>query len=119
KAEVLSGYRKSLYYEGVRKLNAYTGVVSRPGFSRELVDKVLEEGGELSVTQLLHCRVRYLTDGVVIGGQEFVDRMLCEHSQFSRLRRKRGAREMKSGRCRWNGLYAAGELRATVISSTQ
>ncbi|MFO7937319.1 MAG: transposase, partial [Kiritimatiellia bacterium] len=64
KAEVLSGYRKSLYYEGVRKLNAYTGVVSRPGFSRELVDKVLEEGGELSVTQLLHCRVRYLTDGV-------------------------------------------------------
>ncbi|MFO7936618.1 MAG: transposase [Kiritimatiellia bacterium] len=119
KAEVLSKYRKSLYYEGVRKLNEYTGAVSKPGFAREVVDRVLDEdeGGELSVTQLLHCKVRYFSDGVVIGGKQFVDRMLNEHSQFSRLRRKRGAKKMKSGQCQWEGLCVAGELRSTVVSA--
>ncbi|MFO7937694.1 MAG: hypothetical protein R6V06_08845, partial [Kiritimatiellia bacterium] len=69
-------------------------------------------GGELSAAQLLHCRVRYLTDGVVIGGRGFVDRILNEHSQFSPLRRKRGAKVMKSGQYRWGGLCVAGELRS-------
>jgi putative transposase len=118
KGKVLSKYRQSLYYEGVRKLNEYTGAVSKPGFAREVVDKVLDEGGELRVTQLLHCRVRYLTDGVVIGGKEFVDKMLNEHSQFSRLRRKRGAKKMQSGQFQWNGLCVAGELRPTASSSS-
>ncbi len=114
KGKVLAQYRKSLYYEGVRKLNEWTGAVSKPGFAREAAERVLEEGGELSVTQLLHCRVRYLTDGVIIGGKEFVDRMLNENRQFSVLRKKRGARPMKSGQCEWNGLCMAGELRDSL-----
>jgi hypothetical protein len=111
KVEVLAKYRQSLYYEGARRLNEFTGAVSKPGFAREFVDKVLDEGGELPVSQLLHCRVRYLTDGVIIGGKGFIERMLHEHGQFSPLRRKRGAREMKNDQCRWNGLCMAGELR--------
>ncbi|MFO7938069.1 MAG: transposase, partial [Kiritimatiellia bacterium] len=78
KGKVLSRYRQSLYYEGVRKLNEYSGLVTKPGFARDVADKVLDEGGELSAAQLLHCRVRYLTDGVVIGGRGFVDRILNE-----------------------------------------
>ena len=119
KRQVLSKYRQSLYCEGARKLNEYTGAVSRPGFAREVVDRVIDEGGELSVTRLLHCRVRYLTDGVIIGGREFVDRMLNEHGQFSALRRKRGARPMKSGPCEWNGLCMAGELRSAVFRAPE
>ena len=115
KGKALSKYRQSLYYEGVRKLNVLTGELSKPGFSREIVDKVLDEGGELSIPQLLHCKVRYLTDGVIIGGKEFVDKMLNEHNQFSPLRRKRGARKMKNGECQWDGLCTAGELRSGVI----
>jgi putative transposase len=115
KNKVLAQYRKMLYYEGVRKLNEFTGAVSKPGFARAVTDKVLDEGGDLSVTQLLHCRVRYLTDGIVIGGKEFVDRMLYEHSQFSSLRRKRGAREMEGGGCCWKGLCVASELRSEAI----
>ncbi len=115
RGKALAQYRKSLYYEGVRKLNSLTGAVSKPGFARDTTDKVLDEGGELSVTQLLHCRVRYLTDGVIIGGKYFVDKVLAESGQFSALRRKRGARPMKSGSCEWGGLCAAGELRRTAL----
>jgi len=112
--QVLAKYRQNIYYEGVQRVNEYTGVAT-PGFRRELVDKVLEEGGELSVLQLLNCKVRYFSDGVVIGSKGFVDRMLNEHeSQFSLLRRKRGARKMKHGE--WGGLCTAGELRSSVIS---
>ncbi len=113
KGRALARYRQSLYYEGVRKLNEFTGAVSKPGFARDVTDKVLDEGGELSVAQLLHCRVRYLTDGVIIGGKDFVEKMLNEHARFSALRRKRGARQMQSGPCEWNGLCMAGELRST------
>jgi hypothetical protein len=112
KRDVLAEYRQSLYYEGARKLNEYSGMVSKPGFSREVVDKVLDEGGKLSVPQLLRCKVRYFSDGVIIGGKEFVDGMLNEYQQFSVLRRKRGAREMKSGQNHWGGLCMAGELRS-------
>ena len=113
--EVLPEYRQHLYYEGARRVNEYSGAVTKPGFKRELVDKVLDEGGELSRLQLLNCKVRYFSDGVVIGSKEFVDRMLNEHKgQFSMLRRKRGAREMKNGE--WGGLCTAGELRSRVIS---
>jgi REP element-mobilizing transposase RayT len=118
KGKVLPEYRLSLYYEGVRKINEYTGDVSKSGFARDVVDKVLDEGGELSVPQLLHCKVRYFSDGVIIGGKEFVDRMLNDHEQFSLLRRKRGARQMKSGQCQWKGLCTAGELRSTVLSAS-
>ncbi len=110
--KVLSQYRQSLYYEGAQKLNEFTGEVSKPGFARDVVDQVLDEGGELSVTRFLHCRVRYLTDGVIIGGRDYIDRMLHEHRQFSALRRKRGARQLKSDRFEWGGLCMAGELRS-------
>ena len=114
--QVLSEYRQYLYYEGARKLNEYTGEVTKFGFRRDLVDKVLDEGGELSVIQLLNCRVRYFSDGLVIGSKEFVERMLNEHNdQFSIFRRKRGARKMKYAE--WGGLCTAGELRSRIIIS--
>jgi hypothetical protein len=116
--EVLSQYRQSLYYEGARRVNEFTGVVTKLGFNRKVVDKVLDEGGELSIMQLLNCKVRYFSDGVVIGSRGFVERMLDEYSnQFSSLRRKRGASKMKYGE--WGGLCTAGELRTTVISSSR
>ena len=41
--------------------------------SREKAVKVLEEEeGELSKTAMLHCRVRYFTDGAIFGSAEFV-----------------------------------------------
>jgi hypothetical protein len=91
--------------------------MTRPGFERKVVDKILDEGGELSLIQLLNCKVRYFSDGFVIGSKGFVERMLDEHrSEFSPMRRKRGANKMKKGE--WGGLCTACELRSTVISGS-
>ncbi len=43
------------------------------GISREAVAKVFAAGGRLSFEQLLRCRVRYFSDGVVIGTRGFVE----------------------------------------------
>jgi len=114
--EMLAAYRENIYIQGAVRRDASIGKISKPGFNREAVDKVLDEGGELSMMELLHCRVRYFTDGVVIGSKVFVEKSLNKHhGYFSKLRRKRGAKQMKSGD--WGGLCAACELRNRIIST--
>ena len=36
---------------------------------RAKLEKVLDAGGKLSKAELLHCRVRYFSDGVVLGSK--------------------------------------------------
>ena len=112
---VLMEYRRNLYLQGEQRYNELTGEVTQLGFKREIVDKILDEGGKLSLPELLHCRVRYFSDGLIIGSKGFVEKMFNEHNgQFSELRRARGAKQMNSGY--WGDLCAACELRSEVVS---
>ncbi len=114
--EVLSVYRQKLYCQGAENCNALTGDVIRPGFKREVVEKVLEADGKLSLQDVLQCRVRYFSDGLIIGSKVFVEQMFHEYSgKFSQLRLKRGVKQMKGGH--WGDLCAAGELRSKVIDA--
>jgi len=82
----------------------------------QVVDKILDEGGKLPLPELMHCRVRYFSDGVIIGSKDFIEKMFNEHSgKFSKLRRKRGANQMKSGE--WGDLCAACEIRSKVVAT--
>ncbi|MDR1190944.1 MAG: transposase [Verrucomicrobiales bacterium] len=45
------------------------------------VRKIIAEHGALSAAELLRCRVRYFTDGAVLGGKAFVTRQLERHRQ--------------------------------------
>jgi len=118
KREVLSEYRQNLYLQGAEKHNALTGDLSKPGFKREVVNKILDEGGRLPLPELVHCRVRYFSDGVIIGSKEFIEKMFNEHGgMFSKLRRKRGANQMKSGE--WGDLCAACEIRSKVVAAPE
>jgi hypothetical protein len=45
----------------------------RKGFSREESERILENGGKLSRPEMLRCKVRYFSDGVVLGSREFVN----------------------------------------------
>jgi len=48
--------------------------------------------------EALHCKVRYFSDGVVIGGKAFVEKVLNDRRDiFTGKRRARGAKEMKFG----------------------
>ena len=51
-------------------------------------------GARLTEAQLLRCRVRYFTDGLVLGSREFVDRAFHLTRERFGPRRKDGARKL-------------------------
>jgi REP element-mobilizing transposase RayT len=70
------------------------------------------ETDELSREQALRIRVRYLTDGVVLGSRRFVDEVFEQcRSRFS-PRRADGARQMKGAD--WGRLFVIRDLRSNV-----
>ncbi|NCC50363.1 MAG: chemotaxis protein CheW, partial [Spartobacteria bacterium] len=89
-------YRQHLFMSGKQCYND-RGEVIRVGFDRERVEQVLAEGGKLTRMELLRCRVRYFTDGVVLGSKEFVDEVFREHRAHFSAKRKDGGRKMKQG----------------------
>ena len=60
---------------------------------------------DLGMAKMLHCRVRYFTDGVVIGSKEFVNEAFAGARERFGAKRKDGARAMKG-----NGSGAKGML---------
>lgn len=62
--------RSVMAVQGERKSKRFK---RRRGFSRAEVDEILDRNGKLSRTEMLRCRVRYFTDGAVIGSKSFVN----------------------------------------------
>ena len=87
---------------------------ARAGISKAAVEKAWKAGGKLSLAQLLRCRVRYLTDGLAIGSEAFLERIFkMNRTDFSENRRT-GARRMQGGG--WEELRSARALRVNPIS---
>ena len=53
---------------------------------------MLAEGGKLPLAVALLCRIRYMTDGVVLGSKQYVDEMFEKNRGFFSAKRKDGAR---------------------------
>jgi REP element-mobilizing transposase RayT len=71
--------------------------------------------GELGLAGMLRCRVRYFTDGAVIGSREFVNEAFAGARDRFAERRKDGARRMKgSGKPAAGVLWSARDLRVRV-----
>jgi REP element-mobilizing transposase RayT len=78
--EVSRQYRKHLFLKG-------SANSKRPAFDLATAQHVVEQqNGELSLQERLRCRIRYFTDGVILGSQCFVE------SHFDRLKQKLGYR---------------------------
>ena len=69
--------------------------------------------GKLPLNEILRCRVRYFTDGAILGSREFVEDAFRRHRQHFSARREEGARSMKGGD--WGDLFAARQLRVEVL----
>ena len=110
---VSTRYRVLLYAEGEERRAAYGGRVVRKGIAAAEVDQVLESGGKLPLPEILRCRVRYFTDGMAIGGKEFVERVFNDNRLFFGPKRKDGARKMRFGE--WGGLRTVRALRVDVV----
>jgi len=98
----------------VRRLTAVGVMRKRKGIAATEVDKVLERGGKLPLPEILRCRVRYFTDGMAIGGREFVERVFNENKGLFGSKRKDGARKMRFGE--WGGLRTVRALRIAPVS---
>ena len=62
---------------------------------KEKIKEVLEQGGELSLGQVLRLRVRHMSDGVALGTRAFVNEVFTLHRQKFGPKRKDGARPIR------------------------
>lgn len=113
--ELAASYRVHLFGHGERRLgDAQSGRGARPGFSPERVIQVVEqELGQVPVHELMRCRIRYFTDGAVVGSEPFVDGVFESQRERFGKRRKTGARKMRGAD--WGGLTTLRELRDRVF----
>ncbi|NOX98818.1 MAG: hypothetical protein GXP30_03650 [Verrucomicrobia bacterium] len=61
----------------------------------------------------LRCRVRYFTDGAVLGGQRYVDEFFESKREHFGSRRRDGGRRMR--RADWGELRVLRDIQADVI----
>ena len=93
-ADAAEAYRCLLHAEGREVKDGQNEKVVSRGVTAESARAVLAEKGKLSPAELVRLRVRYFTDGVVLGGREFVEGIFeAQREQFS-PKRKKGARRM-------------------------
>jgi len=86
----LNEYRKLLFLYG-----ASPHKQSRIRISPERVREVIDAGGRVSAPELLRLRVRYFSDGVVLGSRAFVDAYFQAHRHEFGPKRKEGAKRMR------------------------
>lgn len=102
-ASVGAPYRLLLYGHGEKRdADPRTGTRGRIGMSRREVQAELERGGKLQVSEILLCRIRYLTDGMAIGGSEFLGTVFEENRDRFGEKRTTAGKPMRGAD--WHGL---------------
>src|SRR5690606_877381 len=103
-------YRLLLYDHGEkREADPTTGGKEKRGLSREQIEAELARGGQLTIPQLLRCKLRYLTAGAVFGNEQFVDEYFSENRHQFGPNRKSGARKMRGAD--WGNLRVLRDVR--------
>ncbi|MET3871507.1 hypothetical protein J3R74_001377 [Puniceicoccus vermicola] len=101
----LAGYRQTLYGAGGGEKEGKASI------SHEEAVRVLqEEKGKLPLSVVLRCRVRYFSDGMVLGSEEFVRKTLEDEPDGKRNRRPHSLRGSD-----WKGLAVGTGLRKRLF----
>ena len=104
-ARAAERYREYLFGVGTEVVGgrtAHGAVRSRGGFKQKEIKAVWDAGGKLSLAQVLRCRIRYFTDGAVLGSEAFVEEFFEGQRELFGARRTSGARRMRGAE--WGGL---------------
>ena len=96
-------YRCWLFEDGRQHTDATTsgsggsggGAKKRAGFSSEESAAEKQRKGKLGRAALLRCRVRYFTDGLVLGSKSYVDGVFARYRGHFGPRRTSGARALR------------------------
>ena len=110
--EVARAYRKLLLGNAVEKTaenigrdGRMAGKTTRKGITKESAQEAGEADGELPFAKMLRCRIRYFTDGAVIGSRSFVNEAFANAPKRFGAKRRDGARKLGG-----NAAAAAGVL---------
>ena len=115
----LKAYRHLLLGEGIEAGDEEKEIEERQGrtFRRRGMKRAealaeLREGKSLSKAELLRCRVRYFSDGLVLGSRDFVEKAFAEKREWFGAKRKTGARGLpiKEG-----GLFSLRDLKVQAL----
>ncbi len=98
-------YRQMLFVK-----SGVTGRSSKRTLDRETIKKAVEEGGDLTLAEVLRLRVRYFSDGVALGSRAFVDSVRAEFRDHFGAKRRTGAHPIGKGDV-IPGMYAMRDLR--------
>jgi REP element-mobilizing transposase RayT len=102
KAGVLAEYRMKLFGKGSAPKR---GDALSARISTEELERVVKAGGKLSGTERLRLRMRWVTRGAIIGGQQFVDEHLHEY-QNRTSKRRRSKPQPFNGEGEWKDVFA-------------
>ena len=92
---VMAEYRMELFGRGQSRGLTEEGKPKRLGISEERIEAVLKKKGKLERWEAVRCRVRYFSDGMILGSRPFVERFFrMERWRFG-PRREDGARAMR------------------------
>jgi len=93
------------------------GLLDTKGNNRTVKESLLEEAealnGRLPLPNLLRLRVRYFSDGLVLGGEEFVENIYHQYREYFGKSRRKGSRKMSGGD--WGNLTVIRDLRNNVF----
>jgi len=111
--ETARHYRLLLFDQGQERQGDEWDRGVRAGFGQERVEAEQERGGELSLRQVLRCRVRYFCDGAVFGTTAFVESVFLKNRARFGIKRETGARKMKGAA--WGAFRVLRDLRQEPI----
>jgi len=101
----LAGYRMTLYGSGSGQK------LEKEAIPREEALKVLAKGGKLPLSVLLRCKVRYLTEGKVLGSAAFVAEQLAREKAL----RKKPAEPKPMKGADWGNLTVGNGMRKDLF----
>ena len=107
-----------------RAIEKYRVIVFGKGYARdaarqgravdaERTREILNTGGRVSRNEALRCRVRYFSDGAVLGSKEFVQGYFESNRDRFGAKRRDGPRKMRGSD--WEGLMCIRDLRRDVF----
>lgn len=104
--------------ESAREKESNGVAATRKDVPRRTALKVLAQGGRLDRASYLRCRVRYFTDGLIIGNRDFVNQAFSACREHFSPTRESGARPLRGLKlaAKPDRLYAARQLQKDVIS---
>ena len=114
-ASASARYRQLLYVSGEAQGIQAKGQPVKKGFSAEAVDAVIEKKGKLPLNEILRSRIRYFTDGAIIGSRVFVEDAFGRHRAHFSAKRETGAKPMRGGA--FEDMCTARQLRVDLFGA--